>query len=177
MQRLQIQGNGCIALFFVDFLVRTNCSLIILSCYLLGHGGRLKDESSEESDGYDETLIPVDYQTAGQIRDDAVYTELVGRMVKGSTLTCLLDCCHSGSVLDLPFTFKANGEEQEMRQNPKINFDKIQGVAISYVISKLCGNGQVGQVVKMLLGGVGSVGGNNMSLGLLQTIAGMIKCG
>ena len=170
------QGNMRFTHFFVVF--RISFLLIILSLpYKLGHGGRLKDESSEESDGYDETLIPVDYQTAGQIRDDAVFTELVGRMVKGSTLTCLLDCCHSGSVLDLPFTFKANGEEQEMRQNPKIDFGKIQGIAISYVISKLCGNGQVGQVVKMLIGGVGSVGGNNVSLGFLQTIAGMIKCG
>ena len=70
------------------------------SCFFhySGHGGRLRDEDGDEEDGYDETLIPVDYQSAGQIRDDVVYSELVGRMPEGSTLTCLMDCCHSGSV-------------------------------------------------------------------------------
>ena len=55
-----------------------------------GHGGRLPDDNGDEEDGYDETLIPVDYQTAGQIRDDLLYSDLVGRMPEGSTLTCLL---------------------------------------------------------------------------------------
>jgi len=52
-----------------------------------GHGGRLADDDGDEEDGYDETLIPVDYQKAGQIRDDEVFSELVGRMPEGSTLT------------------------------------------------------------------------------------------
>ena len=43
----------------------------------------------------------MDYEKAGQIHDDQVFSELVGRMPEGSTLTCLMDCCHSGSVLDL----------------------------------------------------------------------------
>lgn len=52
----------------------------------LGHGGRLRDENNEEHDGYDETLIPVNYQSAGQIRDDTIFAELVGSMVEGSTM-------------------------------------------------------------------------------------------
>ena len=31
-----------------------------------GHGGRLRDQDGDEADGYDETLCPVDYQTAGK---------------------------------------------------------------------------------------------------------------
>jgi hypothetical protein len=147
----------------------------------LGHGGRLQDESGEEDDGYDETLIPVDYQSAGQIKDDVVYTELVGRMPEGSTLTCLLDCCHSGSVLDLPYAFKADGTQETMEPNPKTNFGKIQQLAISYIIAKLCGNGQIGQFMKTIMGGVGncsgkSSSGNGTSLGVLQSVFGMIKC-
>lgn len=35
-----------------------------------GHGGRVVDTSGDEEDGYDSTLIPVDFKNAGQIVDD-----------------------------------------------------------------------------------------------------------
>jgi metacaspase-1 len=35
-----------------------------------GHGGRVRDVSGDEEDGYDSTLIPVDFQRSGQILDD-----------------------------------------------------------------------------------------------------------
>ena len=35
-----------------------------------GHGGRVRDVSGDEEDGYDSTLIPVDFRNAGQILDD-----------------------------------------------------------------------------------------------------------
>jgi hypothetical protein len=155
------------------------CGLFLLN---LGHGGRVQDATSEESDGYDETLIPVDYMSAGQIKDDVVYTELVGRMPEGSYLTCLLDCCHSGSVLDLPYTFKADGTQQTMEPNSKVNFGKIQQLAINYIISKLAGNGQVAQFMKTVMSGAGSCSdnastGGGASLSLLKTVFGMVKCG
>lgn len=72
-----------------------------------GHGGRVRDDDwDEEADGYDETLIPVDYQSSGQIRDDDLYKSLVLAMAEGVHLVALMDCCHSGSVLDLPYKYK-----------------------------------------------------------------------
>jgi len=74
-----------------------------------GHGGRIRDEGpSEESDGYDETICPVDYAEAGQIRDDDIYKILCEPMAKGVAVTVLMDSCHSGTVLDLPYTVKAD---------------------------------------------------------------------
>lgn len=35
-----------------------------------GHGGQTEDLDGDEDDGMDETLIPVDFETAGQIVDD-----------------------------------------------------------------------------------------------------------
>ena len=35
-----------------------------------GHGGQQADKDGDEADGKDETLVPLDYQTAGQITDD-----------------------------------------------------------------------------------------------------------
>jgi hypothetical protein len=150
------------------------------SCFFhySGHGGRIADDSGDEEDGYDETLIPVDYQSAGQIRDDLVYSELVGRMPEGSTLTCLMDCCHSGSVLDLPYTFKADGEQEMMEENPKANLGKLQQMAIAYLISKMFGSGPIGQIVASMLGS-GSMGGcmggsDTASLAMLQSLFSMI---
>jgi len=79
-----------------------------------GHGSRQKDHTGQEESGYNSTLVPIDFNEAGQIVDDELYEHLVLKMPRGSTLTCLMDCCHSGTVLDLPFNFVADGEQTEM---------------------------------------------------------------
>lgn len=66
-----------------------------------GHGGSVKDEDGDEEDGFDETLIPVDYQSAGHIVDDEVHDVLVRGLPKGVRLTGIMDCCHSETILDL----------------------------------------------------------------------------
>lgn len=72
-----------------------------------GHGSWQADRSarSDEADNRDETIVPVDWQTAGQIVDDELRRELVDRLVDGARLTAVFDCCHSGTVLDLHCTF------------------------------------------------------------------------
>jgi hypothetical protein len=48
-----------------------------------------------QDDGYDETLIPVDFKTVGQIIDDDILKILVKPMKAGVHVTVLMDCCHS----------------------------------------------------------------------------------
>ena len=67
----------------------------------------MKDDDGDEEDGMDETLVPLDYQRNGQIRDDEVFTRMVAPLPEGCQLTVVIDACHSGSVLDLPYTFAA----------------------------------------------------------------------
>lgn len=69
-----------------------------------GHGGRSVNLSGAERTGYDSTLIPLDHATAGQITDDELNELLVEPASSaGARLTCVVDACHSGTVLDLPF--------------------------------------------------------------------------
>eukprot|EP00927_Polykrikos_kofoidii_P022910 TRINITY_DN21250_c0_g2_i1.p1 TRINITY_DN21250_c0_g2~~TRINITY_DN21250_c0_g2_i1.p1 ORF type:complete len:418 (-),score=42.16 TRINITY_DN21250_c0_g2_i1:8-1261(-) len=71
-----------------------------------GHGSQIEDEDGDESDGLDEVLCPVDSVCNSWpehiITDDWLHDVLIGRLPVGATLTCIMDCCHSGSVSDLP---------------------------------------------------------------------------
>ena len=87
------------------------------------------DTSGDEDDGYDETLIPVDYKRSGQILDDTLCDELVKKMQKGVLATSLMDCCHSGTVLDLPYRFTADGDAM-VRLN-QFDFGEIAAVGLA----------------------------------------------
>jgi len=94
-----------------------------------GHGGKLKDQDGDEKDGYDETLIPLDYQSAGQIRDDTLFKDFVGKLREGVFSTSIMDCCHSGTVLDLPYVFVADGESEEMKVSDDFDFGPLMTMA------------------------------------------------
>ncbi|KAK4050585.1 Ca(2+)-dependent cysteine protease [Microbotryomycetes sp. JL221] len=74
-----------------------------------GHGGQAKDLDGDEADGYDETILPVDYNTAGQMIDDEIHHYLVRPLQQGVRLTTIFDSCHSGSALDLPYIYSTKG--------------------------------------------------------------------
>lgn len=74
-----------------------------------GHGSQIPDTSGDEADGYDETLVPEDFDENGQIVDDEIHEILVRNLPKGVRLTAVVDCCHSGTVFDLPFIHDGAG--------------------------------------------------------------------
>uniref|UniRef100_A0A7S1CX21 Peptidase C14 caspase domain-containing protein n=1 Tax=Cyclophora tenuis TaxID=216820 RepID=A0A7S1CX21_CYCTE len=92
-----------------------------------GHGCKIPDDSGDEDDGYDEALVPFDYTSAGVIRDDDLFNIIVKPLKDGVTLTSLMDCCHSGTILDLPYMFKADGNQTAMEIDEGFNFDKLFG--------------------------------------------------
>mmetsp|Transcript_11724 Transcript_11724/g.16432 ORF Transcript_11724/g.16432 Transcript_11724/m.16432 type:complete len:313 (+) Transcript_11724:187-1125(+) len=102
-----------------------------------GHGGQVRDTSGDEEDGYDETLIPVDFKRSGQIIDDLLSDVLVKSLKQGVTLTALMDCCHSGTVLDLPYRFDADGSDAMIRDE-KMDFGKFLGSAQEVVGCLVC---------------------------------------
>ncbi|KAJ1305589.1 hypothetical protein OPQ81_000586 [Rhizoctonia solani] len=74
-----------------------------------GHGGNQDDHDGDEHDGKDESICPTDYEAAGVIVDDELYEIMVKPLPEGAGLTALFDSCHSGSVLDLPWTYETGG--------------------------------------------------------------------
>lgn len=106
-----------------------------------GHGTKLRDDDGDEADGYDEALVPRDFQSNGMIRDDDLYDLLIKGMPDGVHVVSLMDCCHSGSILDLPYIFKGDGSQTEMTLDPDMNLDafiqKITGKLMEYIQRKL----------------------------------------
>jgi len=82
----------------------------------------------------------------GQIRDDDLLKNLVLPMKKGVFVTSVMDCCHSGTVLDLPYNFKADGEHDSMEEEVNYDFDVVTSLlealgvnsSIANVVSGCC---------------------------------------
>ncbi|KAL9174540.1 hypothetical protein ABFS82_02G058900 [Erythranthe guttata] len=73
-----------------------------------GHGSQVRDRDGDEIDGYDESLLPVDYETEGRILDDEINATIVRPLPKGATLHSIIDTCFSGTFLDLPNVCRIN---------------------------------------------------------------------
>jgi len=112
-----------------------------------GHGGTAKDSDSDEADGYDETILPLDYQSAGQIVDDVIYDNLVNPLPQGCRLTAIFDSCHSGTVLDLPYTYQCDGQVEVIENDVRKEvFKKALGLVGGFL------SGDQSQIASSLLG-------------------------
>jgi hypothetical protein len=79
----------------------------VIWIHYAGHGERTKDQSRDEKSGVDSTLVPKDFRLNGVITDDDIYKLLVEPMPKNVHVSIVTDCCHSGTLLDLPYTYKS----------------------------------------------------------------------
>ncbi|XVF54839.1 hypothetical protein PTKIN_Ptkin05aG0213500 [Pterospermum kingtungense] len=68
-----------------------------------GHGSQKKNDTGDEVDGYDETLCPSDFESQGMIVDDEINATIVRPLPHGVKLHAIIDACHSGTALDLPY--------------------------------------------------------------------------
>jgi predicted ester cyclase len=89
----------------MTWLVRDVKAGDVLYFHYSGHGAQLRDKTGDEKDGKDESIVPLDYQRAGQIIDDELEELLVRKVPPGATLYCVFDCCHSGTILDMRYCF------------------------------------------------------------------------
>ena len=132
----------------------------VLFFHYSGHGGQQRDTTGDEEDGMDETLIPEDYQSAGVITDDDLFRDLIVSIPVGVRLVCVMDCCHSGSILDLPFMFTASSGSMAGIQ---------EGGAPAQMFANPGFHGQIGKLVKYGMDFIQNQGGSDKLLSMASS--------
>ena len=69
-----------------------------------GHGSNMNSYTEEDSKS--EVICPSDYATNGIITDSWIQTNFVQGLEKTTKVFVLMDCCNSGSNLNLPYRYK-----------------------------------------------------------------------
>jgi len=77
-----------------------------------GHGTQVESADNSEADGLDEALCPTNYRK-GLIKDNEIFDLVVAPLESGVKLTIILDCCHSGTAVDLSYTWQLDGDTWE----------------------------------------------------------------
>jgi uncharacterized caspase-like protein len=111
-------------------LVRGSCPGDELFFHYSGHGTQTADTSGDEGDGKDEALVPCDFRMSGLLKDDLLRKTVVDQVPAGVRLLAILDCCHSGSVFDMPFKVLINSDDRSVKiaRTPKARMGtKSQG--------------------------------------------------
>lgn len=104
----------------------------VLFVHYSGHGVKAPS-INDEFEKFDQCLAPLDFEENECIRDDDIFELLVAKLPKGVRLTAVFDCCHSGTLLDLPYSFigsknlnrKTQGKMQRVRGDNESNGDVL----------------------------------------------------
>ncbi|RNF07634.1 metacaspase 5 [Trypanosoma rangeli] len=107
----------------------------VLFFHYSGHGTETRSKN-DAAEAYDQCLVPLDYESQGAILDDDLFELLVKGLPAGVRMTAVFDCCHSASMLDLPFVYVGNnrylsGGRHEMRKVRGNNFSNGDVVMFS----------------------------------------------
>lgn len=89
-----------------------------LCLYYSGHGTQIKDKDGDEKKGLDDAIYTLDGKI---IIDDDILN--IFKNLNGSHITMFFDCCHSGTMCDLPYNLRYNNSKFELwtEKSHKIN--------------------------------------------------------
>ena len=99
--------------------VDQTCSGDTLFIHYSGHGSQVqargtKEKNNIETPNEDDCLCPCDFDNypddSGFILDDELKNLVVNKIPAGAKLRAFFDACHSGTMLDLEYVWKNNGE-------------------------------------------------------------------
>lgn len=97
-------------------LVDTASKGDVVFYYYAGHGSRVANSRSDESDGHDESVVPADSRRGAPDIRDKELRRLFNRILdRGARLTILLDHCFSGSGARGPDAVRERGIKPDLR--------------------------------------------------------------
>ena len=98
-----------------------------------GHGFQTYNSDGSEIDGRDECLLSCKLE---KISDNELKSLINTYLKKGVKLFCLMDCCHSGTILDLRYNYKYTILNREFYENKKETIPQGEVVMISGCMDK-----------------------------------------
>jgi Caspase domain len=120
-----------------------------------GHGGRILDAPIDsEVDSYDEMIAPCDYATRGLVRDTLIFKTLLAPMRYGVTVTILIDCCDTGMMLDLPYSWSTRADRLDAlpRMTQSDDFSFVRFLKVVKTLYEASTFTQLGMTVGSALG-------------------------
>lgn len=109
----------------INWLVSNNNPGDTLIFHYSGHGSNIKDTNKDETDKKDETIVPLDFETKGDITDDWLFANMVSKIEENVNLYCFFDCCHSGTIIDLKYNYRSKCKPKVSKKKI-INYDTSQ---------------------------------------------------
>lgn len=100
----------------------------MLFLYYSGHGSYTIDRNSDEADGYDELLVPLDFN---YIRDDELKSIINTYGKPDTNLIALFDSCNSGTALDLKYQILEKLNYDDITENEKTTVTPCNALFIS----------------------------------------------
>jgi hypothetical protein len=103
-------------LYEIKKLLETSNENDTLFIYYSGHGSNTLDKNGDESDGYDELIVPLDFNF---IKDDEIKTIINTYGKSNTNLIALFDSCNSGTALDLKYQILEKVNYDDISENTK----------------------------------------------------------
>jgi hypothetical protein len=90
----------------------------LLFFYYSGHGSYTLDKNNDETDGKDEMLVSSDLQS---VIDDELKDILEKHLPREVTMIGVFDSCHSGTILDLKYSYLNSDNYNKYTENNKVS--------------------------------------------------------
>jgi hypothetical protein len=109
-------------------LLETSNENDTLFIYYSGHGSNTLDKNGDELDGYDELIVPLDFE---YIKDDEIKTIIDTYGKSNTNLIALFDSCNSGTALDLKYQILEKVNYDDISENTKTTETPCNALFIS----------------------------------------------
>jgi len=100
---------------FTNLLKKSQPNDLLFLLYS-GHGSYILDKNGDENTRYDQIIVPCDLN---RIIDDELKQIIQDNLPENVTLFAMFDCCFSGSVLDLKYTYMDSLNYDKYTENSK----------------------------------------------------------
>lgn len=115
-----------------------------------GHGGRILDSPINNNvESYDEIIAPTDCEMSGIIRDTLIFKTLLAPMRYGVHVTIVIDCCDTGMVLDLPYSWSTRADRADAvaKMTQSDDFSFVRFLKVIKTLYESCTFTQLGNTV------------------------------